>query len=79
MESMERGDTATPAWATEEVHVVEPDPDWAVRAEQFAAEINDLLGDRLSGPVAHVGSTAVPGLAAKPFEAFPRFTSCWVL
>lgn len=63
---MEGRDTVTPAWATEEVHVVDPDPEWAARAGRLAAEIHDLLGDWLSGLVAHVGSTAVPGLAAKP-------------
>ncbi len=45
---------------------MDPDPEWATKAECFAAEIRDLLGGWFSGPVAHVGSTAVPGLAAKP-------------
>lgn len=63
---MERRDAATPAWATEEVHVAEPDPKWTAQAERFAAEIHDLLGDWLSEPAVHVGSTAVPDLAAKP-------------
>lgn len=63
---MERRDAATPAWATEEVHVAEPNPKWAAQADCFAAEIHDLLGDWLSEPVVHVGSTAVADLAAKP-------------
>ena len=63
---MEHRDVTAPPWATEEVHVVEPDPRWAVQAARFATEIHDLFGDRLSGQVAHIGSTAVPGLAAKP-------------
>src|ERR671914_217470 len=66
--SMEPRDTPTPAWATEAVHVVEPDPEWATQAEDYAAEIQGLLDDWLSGPVTHVGSTAVPGLAAKPIS-----------
>jgi GrpB-like predicted nucleotidyltransferase (UPF0157 family) len=47
------------------VHIVEHDPAWAVRAQD---ELGRLA--RALGPVAvrldHVGSTAVPGLAAKP-------------
>lgn len=63
---MEHRDATAPPWASEDVHVVEPDPRWAVQAEHFATEIHDLFGDWLSGQVAHIGSTAVPGLAAKP-------------
>lgn len=55
-----------PAWATEDVHIADPSPAWATHAEHYAAEIHGLLDAWLSGPVAHVGSTAVPGLAAKP-------------
>jgi GrpB-like predicted nucleotidyltransferase (UPF0157 family) len=47
------------------VRIVPYDPDWPVRA---AAELRRLEGEL--GPVAvrleHIGSTAVPGLAAKP-------------
>lgn len=55
-----------PAWATEDVHLVAPDPRWLEHAELFAAEIGNLFEDWLSSSVVHVGSTAVPGLAAKP-------------
>jgi GrpB-like predicted nucleotidyltransferase (UPF0157 family) len=55
-----------PAWATEPVRVVEPDPRWPEQAELFAAEARRLLADELSGSIEHVGSTAVPGLPAKP-------------
>lgn len=37
-----------------------------VLAERYIDELQALLGRRLAGPVLHVGSTAVPGLAAKP-------------
>ena len=50
---------------SEEVHMAAHDPRWA---EQFAAERDRLL-DFLSGRFAaieHIGSTAVPQLAAKP-------------
>jgi GrpB-like predicted nucleotidyltransferase (UPF0157 family) len=48
------------------VHVAAYDPDWP---RQFAAErsaLEELLAPWLSGPVEHIGSTAVPGLDAKP-------------
>jgi putative glutamine amidotransferase len=41
------------------------DPAWPRRYETEAARIRDALGDRLVR-IEHVGSTAVPGLAAKP-------------
>ena len=55
-----------PAWATERVEIAAADPGWAGRGEACAAELDHLLAPWLRGPVEHVGSTAVPGLAAKP-------------
>ncbi len=46
----------------EPVHLVPYDPAWPAA---FAAERHRLAA-HLSGPVEHVGSTAVPGLSAKP-------------
>lgn len=57
---------AAPAWATEDIHVVGYDPAWADRAAVFAGEIRGLLAGWLTGPIIHVGSTAVPRLPAKP-------------
>jgi GrpB-like predicted nucleotidyltransferase (UPF0157 family) len=39
---------------------------WPVLFEREAARLQKALAPWLTGPVAHVGSTAVPGLAAKP-------------
>lgn len=50
---------------SEEVHISAHDPRWAA---QFAAErqrLMDVLPGRFAA-IEHVGSTAVPGLAAKP-------------
>lgn len=58
--------SSPPAWAVEDIHVVDPDPDWARLADVFAGEVRALLGAELTGPIVHVGSTAVPGLPAKP-------------
>jgi len=45
--------------------VVEYDPAWPTLFEVVAGRIRDALGDRVLG-LEHVGSTSVPGLAAKP-------------
>ncbi len=47
------------------VRLVEPDPAWPAMFEREAARIRAALGERAQ-IVEHVGSTAVPGLAAKP-------------
>jgi len=51
-----------PGWATETVEIRPPDAAWQQRGEQE----RQLLGPWLVAEVEHVGSTAVPGLAAKP-------------
>ncbi len=46
---------------------IEPyDPSWPERFEREAGAIRRALGDGFVYRVVHVGSTAVPGLAAKP-------------
>lgn len=55
-----------PAWATARVEIVDWDPAWARRAAELAAELAERLSPLLAGPVEHVGSTAVEGLAGKP-------------
>ncbi|MEU5235023.1 GrpB family protein, partial [Streptomyces anulatus] len=55
-----------PAWAYERAEVRPSDPRWAVRAQTEAARLTELLAPWLVDGVEHIGSTAVPGLAAKP-------------
>src|ERR1700761_3278241 len=50
--------------ADEVVSIVAYDSGWPGRYAALAAEIRDALGDRAL-EVEHVGSTSVPGLAAK--------------
>ncbi|GAB3562626.1 GrpB family protein [Amycolatopsis endophytica] len=50
--------------APETVVIVGYDPDWPHRYETVAAAIRGALGDAVLD-LAHVGSTSVPGLAAK--------------
>lgn len=46
------------------VRLVEPDPDWGRQGRRLVARLQHLCGER-AVRVEHVGSTAVPGLAAK--------------
>jgi GrpB-like predicted nucleotidyltransferase (UPF0157 family) len=47
------------------IQISDYDPDWPLRFESEAARIRSALGDRALR-IEHVGSTSVPGLAAKP-------------
>ncbi len=48
-----------------DVRLTESDPRWATLGDRLAADIRRALGGALVD-IEHVGSTAVPGLAAKP-------------
>lgn len=48
-----------------EVHVEEPDERWSGWFDDLAARVREALGWRVLG-LQHIGSTSVPGLAAKP-------------
>ena len=52
--------------AEEPVHIVIYDASWPRRFEEERALLTEILAPWLAGPIEHVGSTAVPGLAAKP-------------
>ena len=45
--------------------VVAHDPRWPAQFEQIASQVRIALGE-ITAAVEHIGSTAVPGLAAKP-------------
>lgn len=47
------------------VEIVDYDPQWPVLYEEEKGRILDIIGRRIVA-IEHVGSTAVPGLAAKP-------------
>src|SRR5919108_1635769 len=55
-----------PAEPEAPVHIVAYDPAWPNHFEAEATVLRDVLGPWLAGPIEHVGSTAVPGLPAKP-------------
>ena len=48
------------------VDIVDYDPAWPVRFEEEREALRPVLTPWLTGPIEHIGSTAVPGLAAKP-------------
>lgn len=52
--------------ADQRVEVVDHDPAWAGRFAEQRIVVEGLLEPWLTGPVEHIGSTAVPGLRAKP-------------
>lgn len=58
--------TDWPDWATQRIEIVDPDPGWGELASELIRGLERLLGPRLDRRVEHVGSTAVPGLPAKP-------------
>jgi GrpB-like predicted nucleotidyltransferase (UPF0157 family) len=51
--------------ARNEVRLVPYDPRWGHCYEAAAAELSTCLGDHI-GAVEHIGSTAIPGVDAKP-------------
>jgi len=48
------------------VEIVEYNPSWPLRFEQEREALLRTLASWLAGPIEHIGSTAIPGLAAKP-------------
>jgi GrpB-like predicted nucleotidyltransferase (UPF0157 family) len=51
--------------AVSPIEIVPYDPTWPARFEEEAARLSQALGD-LAVAIEHIGSTSVPGLAAKP-------------
>jgi GrpB-like predicted nucleotidyltransferase (UPF0157 family) len=64
------------AWVTEppkldgQIRLADYDPAWPGLFEREAARIRAALGDRVLR-LEHIGSTSVPGLAAKPIIDIP--------
>lgn len=52
--------------AEQRVEIVDYDSRWPDRFEEQRQPVEELLAPWLAGPVEHIGSTAVPGLRAKP-------------
>ncbi len=50
----------------EPIRLAPPDPAWPARFELEQAALEEAIGGWVPGGIHHVGSTAVPGLEAKP-------------
>ena len=48
------------------IEIIDHDPAWTAAFEKEHVLLAEALGERVTGGIHHVGSTAVPGLAAKP-------------
>jgi GrpB-like predicted nucleotidyltransferase (UPF0157 family) len=48
------------------IDIVRYDPAWPEQFRAGACKLTELLGPWLATPVEHIGSTSLPGLAAKP-------------
>ncbi|MCP2322537.1 GrpB-like predicted nucleotidyltransferase (UPF0157 family) [Hamadaea flava] len=48
------------------IDIVPADPGWPTAYAEQHDQVAAALGEWLSGPVEHIGSTSVPGLPAKP-------------
>jgi GrpB-like predicted nucleotidyltransferase (UPF0157 family) len=70
MQNHEKGpsieDPTPAAWADEPIRIRPYDPGWPARFEEERAVLQRGIGDWILGGIHHVGSTAVPGLDAKP-------------
>ncbi len=50
----------------EEIHIVPYNASWILKFEEEKQQIEKVLSSWITGGVHHVGSTAIPGLSAKP-------------
>ena len=64
-EQIQASNVGVPAILNQPVLIVDYDPEWPKRFEREAARIRAALGSAAL-TIEHVGSTSVPGLAAKP-------------
>lgn len=48
------------------IEIVPYDPAWPQRFEEERSALRQMLATWLAGPIEHIGSTAIPQLAAKP-------------
>jgi GrpB-like predicted nucleotidyltransferase (UPF0157 family) len=59
-------DPPEPSVPDESIRLAAYDPGWPARFEEERVTLADAIGDWVVGGIHHVGSTAVPGLEAKP-------------
>ena len=57
---------ANPANGEAPVEILQYDPTWPSRFERERALLETVLAPWLAGSIEHIGSTAIPGMVAKP-------------
>lgn len=85
VERVTRADADNPeGWVDEPVRIVAHDPRWPERFERERLALENAIGEWVVGGIHHVGSTAVPGLDAKPIidilvgiESLPAGRACF--
>lgn len=55
-----------PGWHDEQIRLAESDPAWPASFQAESSLLDAAIGAWITGGIHHVGSTAVPDLAAKP-------------
>jgi GrpB-like predicted nucleotidyltransferase (UPF0157 family) len=50
----------------EQVHIVEYDPEWPKMFRAEKEHLRELFSEKIIGRIEHMGSTAIPGMPAKP-------------
>jgi GrpB-like predicted nucleotidyltransferase (UPF0157 family) len=60
------GNADATEWDDEPVRIEAYDPAWPAQFQSERMALEQALGDQVTGGIHHVGSTAVPGLDAKP-------------
>ena len=65
-DAVKPGNADATEWADEPIRIEAYDPSWPAQFEKERKALLEAIGDQITGGVHHVGSTAVPGLDAKP-------------
>lgn len=59
-------DTQTPQSGEAPIEIVQYETSWPLQFERERALLETTLAPWLAGPIEHIGSTAIPGMVAKP-------------
>jgi GrpB-like predicted nucleotidyltransferase (UPF0157 family) len=60
-DAVRSGNADATEWADEPIRIEAYDPTWPAQFEKERKALLETIGDRITGGVHHVGSTAVPG------------------
>ncbi|ADM69591.1 hypothetical protein GMA19_01771 [Paenibacillus polymyxa E681] len=66
-----------PAWATEPVKIVNPDPAWSEQGLKIIHQLRELLLPFKVTEIEHIGSKTIPNLSAKPIIDIMEKLESW--